>query len=366
MSKHTSMNYAKTLSDILGEELTQEDAVALISQDFETYQTYLTFPEDVQQNILAFIRGQRGLPITYDSFFKKIMDPGRNPERLEHFLSAILGQEIHIHSILPREGTKLSNDGSLVIMDIVVQGNDGAIINVEMQKIGYLFPGERTSCYASDFIMRQYNKIKNERREKFTFKDMKPVYIIVLMESSSANFKEVSPIYIHREQTSYDSGAIVTSLSQIIYVSLDTFHSVVQTIDSSLDAWLTFLSSDKPADIIRLVTAYPEFEACYRDIISFRKRPEVLINMYSEALAILDRNTTLYMCEEMKKELEENKSVIAELDAVIAEKESVLAEKESAIAEKESTIAEKESTIAEKDALIAQMQAQLEELKRAK
>lgn len=351
MSKHTSMKPVTTLSDILGEELSREEAVDMISRDFETYQTYLTFPEDVQQNILEFIQGQRGLPITYDSFFKKIMDPGRNPERLEHFLSAILGQEIHIHSILPREGTKLSNDGSLVIMDIVVQGNDGSIINVEMQKIGYLFPGERTSCYASDFIMRQYNKIKNERRDKFTFKDMKPVYIIVLMENSSANFREVSPIYIHREKTSYDSGTIVTSLSQIIYVSLDTFHLVVQTIDSSLDAWLTFLSSDRPADIIRLVTAYPEFEACYRDIISFRKRPEVLINMYSEALAILDRNTTLYMCEEMKKEIEENKLIIAE--------------QKSAIAEKESTIAEKESALAEKDALIAQMQAQLEELKRA-
>lgn len=72
-------------------------------------------------------------------------------------------------------------------MDIVVQNKDGSIINVEMQKIGYLFPGERSGCYAADFIMRQYNKIRSEKREKFTFKDMKPVYIIVLMENSSVS-----------------------------------------------------------------------------------------------------------------------------------------------------------------------------------
>lgn len=333
MSKHTSQaKKTSTLSKILGEPLLPEEAFARVKKDFETYQTFLTFPEDVQGKILDFIQGQRGLPITYDSFFKKIMDPERSPERLAHFLSAILGQEVTIQSILPREGTKLSYDGSLVIMDIVVLTNGGSIINVEMQKIGYLFPGERSSCYASDFIMRQYNKIKNERQDKFTFKDLKPVYIIVLMENSSANFKKVSPAYIHRENITYDSGAIVTSLSKTIYISLDTFHSVVQNISSSLDAWLTFLSSDRPADIIRLVTAYPEFEACYHDIVQFRQNPRELINMYSESLAIIDRNTTRYMCEEMQKEIDALKQDNSEVKSMLAEKDALIAEMQAKLA----------------------------------
>ena len=70
---------------------------------------------------------------------------------------------------------------------------------------------------------------------------------------------------------------------------------IFQNIDTELDAWLTFLSSDAPSDIIKLVTAYPKFQEYYNDISKFRKNPKELINMFSEALAIMDRNTELYM-----------------------------------------------------------------------
>lgn len=53
--------------------------------------------------------------------------------------------------------------------------------------------------------------------------------------------------------------------------------------------------------------------------------------MYSEALAILDRNTEIYMCELLKKEVEENKRILAEMGSALAEKDSALAEKDSAL-----------------------------------
>lgn len=84
--------------------------------------------------------------------------------------------------------------------------------------------------------MRQYNKLKSEKKENFTYKDMKPFYIIVLMSNSSSAFLDVSPTYIHNEQTTYDSGAKVTSLSHIKYISLDTFHKTVHNITNKLDA----------------------------------------------------------------------------------------------------------------------------------
>ena len=64
---------------------------------------------------------------------------------------------------------------------------------------------------------------------------------------------------MHRRKVLYDSGAKVSSLSEIIYISLDTFQSVVQNINTELEAWLMFFSSDRPSDIIRLVSAYPEY-----------------------------------------------------------------------------------------------------------
>ncbi len=336
-----------TLKEILGSSISRSDALAAIRADSMAYQTFSSFPLEEQEKLISFIQGVQGLTITYDSFFKHIMNPDTHPSRLSDFLSAILEQTVNVHNVLPLEGVRMSESGSFVIMDLAVELSNKTIVNVEIQKLGYLFPGERASCYLSDFVMRQYNRVKDQQKEHFSFRDLKPVILIVIMEKSSPEFKAVSPAYIHREINSFDSGAKVTSLFQTIYISLDTFHSIVQTIDTKLKAWLTFLSSDQPADIIRLVSAYPEFLPCYRDIVEFRRNPKELMFMYSEALAILDRNTEIYMCELLKKEVEENKRVLAEMDSTIAEMDSTIAEMGSALLEKDSAIAEMDSTIAE-------------------
>ena len=240
-------------------------------------------------------------------------------------------------------------------MDIIVELADGSITDIEMQKIGYLFPGERSSCYIADFIMRQYNYIKSQKGNQFTYRDMKPVYLIVLMEKSSSAFKAVAPHFIHREQITYDSGAKVAYLSNIIYISLDTFKKTSHNIDNKLYAWLTFLSSSEPKDILELITKYPEFAEYYQDIVDFRKKPKELISMFSEALAMLDHNTELYMISELQNE-------VKEMENVLAEKINAIAELDNTIAEKDSTIAEKDSTIAEKDAIIAALQEKLNKL----
>jgi len=314
-----------SISDILGSPTAESDALALLQRDSEVYQRFCSFPKEEQQKVLSFLQGNCGLPILYDNFFKKIMDPVSHPKRLERFLSAILSQSIHIHSVLPREGSKLADSGSLVIMDILVELSDGSLIDVEMQKIGYAFPGERSSCYISDLIMRQYNRVKSEAKSTFSFKQLKPVYLIVLMENSSNEFRKVTPHYIHRQTTSFDSGASVHILGNIIYISLDTFHSVVQNINTELEAWLTFLSSDQPTDMIRLVSSYPQFKQYYEDIIAFRQNPKELIFMFSEALAIMDRNTVKYMCEEQKKEIATLTEELAKKDSVIASLQAELA-----------------------------------------
>ena len=276
--------------------------------------------------------GQHGLKITYDSFFQSILSPHLHQKRIESFLSAIFHEEVHIEKILPREGNRMAEEGSLIIMDILLRLSNGSYINVEMQKYGYLFPGERSDCYAADFIMRQYNKLRNEMKENFSYKEMKPFIIIVLMSHSSQSFLNVSPYYIHNEIKCYDSGAEVTSLSHIKYISLDTFHKSVHNINSRLDAWLTFLSSDQPADIIKLINTYPEFIELYNEISEFRIKPKELIHMYSEALAIADRNTVKLMIDEMKEELNE---LTLERDSVKKENESVKKENESVKKENE-------------------------------
>ena len=224
---------------------------------------------------------------------------------------------------------RLSENAAYIIMDILVELADGSCINVEMQKRGLLFPGERSCCYAADYISREYALLKAEKGKKFSYKDMNGYYQIVLMEESSKNFKKVAPHYIHREQISYDSGAEVTTLWHMMYVSLDTFHKVVQNIDNRLHAWLTFLSSDEPADIINLITLYPEFGELYNAIAEFRKNPKELIYMYSEALAIMDRNTIQLTLE---AELSETKEQLADTKEQLSDSQALNAKQAAEIA----------------------------------
>ncbi|MBQ2901214.1 MAG: PD-(D/E)XK nuclease family transposase [Agathobacter sp.] len=312
------------LKEILGEPISREEALQIIQSDYTAYLLFQDFPADYQNQVLEFIQGIRGLPILYDSFFQNILNPSVVPERLERFLSSLMNQQIHIVQVIPREGSQLVDKGSFVIMDILVQTKNGSYINVEMQKHGYEFTGERSTCYMSDLVMRQYSQVKAEKKKKFSFKDLKPVYLIVLMENSTKNFKVVAPKYIHRVHYTCDTGADVNFLANYTYISLDTFRSVGQNISSYLDAWFTFLSSDAPEDILKLIESYPEFKEYYHDIALFRKKPKELIAMYSEALIQMDKNTANYMIEEMQKEVEELHTELDEKNAYIKKLESQL------------------------------------------
>lgn len=324
-----------TLKDILGDPISREEAIDIIRASESAFDEFCDLSEKDQEDILAFVQGNKGLPILYDGFYKHVLDPERNPERLEGFLSELFGQEISIEQVLTKEGNKLVEEGSLVVMDIIVRLADGSIVDVEMQKHGYLFTGERSSCYLSDMIMRQYNRIKKKKKKKFRFNHMKPVYLVVLLETSTKEFKAVSPHYIHRLESTFDSGVELNLLSNLTYISLDTFSDVRENIDNKMDAWLTFLSSDKPEDMIELVEKYPEFLECYHDIVEFRRKPEELISMFSEALLEMDRNTVKYMIEEQQKELEENKKELEEKDKILKKQAARIAELEAALSSRD-------------------------------
>ena len=148
------------------------------------------------------------------------------------------------------------------------------------------------------------------------------------------------------------------------------FHKVVHNISNPLEAWLTFLSSDDPEQIVRLVNAYPEFLDCYQDIVKFRANPKELISMYSEALLILDRNTSQLMIEDMQAtiaQLQEaaarKDDIIAQKDSAIAQMDDTIAQKDNAIAQMDDTIAQKDKAIAQKDALISKLEAEIAALR---
>ena len=90
-----------------------------------------------------------------------------------------------------------------------------------------------------------------------------------------------------------------------LFIPLDIFGKSQQNkdISSKRDAWLTLFSNDDPDTIITLITAYPEFHNIYEEAYRICLNTERVMDMFSEELAILDRNTVKYMMDEMQNEI---------------------------------------------------------------
>ena len=142
--------------------------------------------------------------------------------------------------------------------------------------------GQRSACYSSDLLLRQYRRVKGEKKKAFSYKDIKSVYTIVLFETSTKEFHEYPQNYIHRFKQQSDTGLELELLQKYLFIPLDIFRAkhhngVKSNGDSSRaseaglqkfvkqrwnkkEAWLTFLSADEPKIIIELISEYPEFK----------------------------------------------------------------------------------------------------------
>lgn len=322
----------RPLPEVLNDSRLKEDVLSQINEDPYSRLAFQAMSQEEQEALLGFCMGNRGLKITYDPFFKHIFHPELHPGRLDMFLSSILGQKIRVKTVLPRESRHRSEEGSLVILDILVELSDKTLVNIEMQRIGYDFPSERSFCYGADLLVRQYDLVREEMGEKFSYKKIRPVCIIILMEKSPDLFHQNVGDYIHRSELIFDTGIKMKNLLNFIYISLDIFRKNIHNEGykelTEQDAWLHFLSSDNPQDILHLTKQHPMFRELYQDIINFRYHPRELMNMYSEALAIMDKNTELYMIDRMKKEIKRKDTALAKKDAEIERLRNLLAQYE--------------------------------------
>ena len=287
--------------------------------------------QDKQEEFLNFCTGEKGVKILYDSFFKEIFNAEYSPQRLEDLLGTILKQTVRIIQVLPNDSTRLADETSLLSTDIVVELADHSIANVEVQKIGYRFPGERCACYSSDLLLRQYKRLRDERKRKFTYRDIKKVYTIVFFEQSTSEFHAFPDEYLHYFRQTSNTGLELNLLQEYYFIPLDIFRIIIQNkgIKTKLDAWLTFLTSDEPEQILSLIEAFPEFRSMYQDIYELCRNIEGVMGMFSKELQELDRNTVEFMIDEMQNEINRKDAQLIEKDAQLIEKDAQLNEKEA-------------------------------------
>jgi hypothetical protein len=247
---------------------------------------------------------------------------------LAQFFPAIRTKDLILNEINsdPTLSGLFYNEMSLVITDIVVELEDGTIANIEVQKLGYAFTGERASCYSADLLLRQYKRVRDKPRENFTYKNIAPVYTIVFLENSPKAFKEFSDQYIHTFFTVSDTGLSLNMLQNFIFIPVDIFLEKLHNngIQSELDAWLSFLGCDEPEYIIQLIQEYPYFKSLYEDLYDMCRNTEGMMNMFSEELRILDRNTVKYMIDELQEELDNTKEQLEVANSTISEKDATI------------------------------------------
>lgn len=361
----------------------REDIKQEICENPKLLEKYREWDEEQQEEFLDYCTGVKGVKILYDAFFKEIMNPENTPERLNELLSLLLGQSVTIKRVLPGDSTRLADEQSLLIMDILVELSDTSLANVEVQKIGYRFPGQRSACYSSDLLLRQYKRVKGEKKKAFSYKDIKSVYTIVFFETSIKEFHEYPQNYIHKFKQQSDTGLELELLQKYVFIPLDIFriiyHNNVKSNGKNgggncwnrTEAWLTFLSTDEPEIIIELIRQYPEFKEMYEEIYVMCQNVEKVMEMFSKELIQLDRNTVQYMIDEMqdtidvqKEELEAKQETIDTQKGELEQQKATISTQKNELEEQKTTINTQKEELEAKQNTIDTQKDEIETMKR--
>ena len=341
----------------------RQEILARIRADRSLHARFRSWPAAQQEEFLDICTGVKGLKLLYDGFFKEVMNPEYVPSRLNDFLSHMLGQEVRILKVLPNDSTRLADESSLLIMDIVVELEDRSIANVEMQKIGYLFPGQRSACYSADLLLRQYRRVRGERKDNFNYHDIKNVYTIVLFEKSPKEFHAYPHEYYHFFEQKSNTGLKMELLQKYLFIPLDIFRKSQhnRTINNKKDAWLTLFSCDDPDTVAELIRAYPEFMGIYEEAYTICLNIERVMEMFSEELAILDRNTAKYMMDEMQNEIDAMHDRLKEQKKEFDEQQSKLEEQRSELTQQRSKLVQQQSKLNQQQSKLDQQQSKLDQ-----
>ena len=269
---------------------TKEEALERLCQSPALYRSYRRMNSSWKERFLDFCQGKKSLPLTYDPFFKYLFDPDIHGDRLSRFISSLLGFEVKILEALPGED-RLIDGESYLIMDLLARLTDGSLINVEIQKQGYAFPAERISCYSADLLMRQYMRIRGgsgSERNAFSYRNIKKVYVI-----------------LHHGTTVFDSGLKMELLQEFYLIALDVFRKIPypESEKNEQRAWLSLLTTESLKDAEKLIQDYPWLEEIYQEIAMLRQRPEEVLEMWSDALRILDENSMKFYVEELEEKV---------------------------------------------------------------
>lgn len=296
-------------------------------------QTLYAMNSTRRQRLFDYMCGKKTLPLTYDPFFKLVFDFEKHPERLSDFISAVLEKPVQVIETLPTESI-LFDGYTVIIMDMLVRLNDGSLANVEIQKYASGFSDERISCYSADLLLREYNRVKRSDDKVMHYKDVKSVHSIILFEQSKAAYKapNLRGAYLHHGEVTFDTGLKLNLLQQFHIVALDVFlEQKYNILNTRLNGWLSLLTIENMSDVDTVIQNYPWLAEIYAELSGYMVNPKEVLNMYSDALKILDANEMKLFVDNVLDAYQQALEESREKDATIAEKDASIAEKDAEI-----------------------------------
>jgi predicted transposase/invertase (TIGR01784 family) len=179
---------------------------------------------------------------TNDVAFKKVFSDKR---RMLKFMNAILrlAPEDHIIDFTYITTEQVPDLGQLKrgIVDLKCEDKKGRIYIVEMQN-GY------ADCFTNRLQLYGAQSITSQLKRGMTYKNLKPVVIIVLLTGFDLHDDDIDQDVIHFHETvNLKTKKCSLNLLKYVIVELDKFHKNEDELESAEDQWLYFMSISEDA-----------------------------------------------------------------------------------------------------------------------
>ena len=305
---------AANLSKSIYDDIDTIGIQKLVMSDEQLSKMWERLPEE-RREYFKLVDEKRLVPnILSDVVFKSVFNPNINPDRISKLISSILGRKIRVVRSLDKEGIYLSQNSKGVILDLLVEFDDGSVADVEVQRNGIKIPPQRAATYSANLLTRQYaiERGEGEKKKDVDFSSLRPVYTIVIMEKTPEPFNH-SPECVHHFQQKSDTGVEKGHNFELLqyydFIALDIFHRERPHVASVLETWLDFLSIRYTDEMESFLVKNPEFRGMYDQAVRMMAGREELLSMFQDIFAEEDIAYTIYsaMNHEMSDELAEEK-----------------------------------------------------------
>ena len=107
MNRKGRLHLAKELKDVFPMLQSREEVLKNIHSDEHLKKIFFDWKPEEQKEFLDICTGAHGVKMLYDGVFKEVMNPEYAPQRLNDFLSHVLGEKVRVMKVLPNDSTRL-------------------------------------------------------------------------------------------------------------------------------------------------------------------------------------------------------------------------------------------------------------------